>query len=72
VTTKKDDKVYVHIFNVPEDEKVTLPNTGNLKVKSAKLFKDGSKITFHKKGNVVLQIPQTCIDSIDTIVVLEI
>lgn len=72
VTTRKDDKVYVHIFDVPEDEKVILPNTGELKVKSVKLFKDGSRITFHKKGNIVLQIPQGCIDSIDTIVVLEI
>jgi len=72
VTTKKDDKVYVHIFKVPEDGKVTLPNTSKLKVKSAKLFKDGSKIAFRKKGDIVLHIPETCIDKIDTIVVLEI
>jgi alpha-L-fucosidase len=72
VTTKKDDKVYVHILKVPEDGKVTLPNTDKLKVKSAKLFKDGSKIIFHKKDNIVLRIPETCIDPIDTIVVLKI
>ena len=41
VTTNKDDKVYVHIFNVPEDGKVTLPNTGNLKVKIAATAETG-------------------------------
>ncbi len=72
VTTKKGDKIYVHIFQVPENGRVALPNTKKLKVKSAKLFKDASEIEFNDKGNVVLRIPRNAIDPNDTIVVLEI
>ncbi|MCI0338004.1 MAG: alpha-L-fucosidase [Acidobacteria bacterium] len=72
VTTRKGNKVYLHIINWP-DSVLSMPKMPQ-KVKTAKFFKDGSKVEFleHDKYGFFIRIPQTAVDEIDTIVVLEL
>jgi len=72
VTTRKDSKVFVHLFRIPEDGKVTLPETGRLKVKCAKLFGQGISVPFTKSGDIGLDLSGVESEPIDTIVVLEL
>ena len=69
VTTQKDNKLYVHILNLP-DNGLFLPITDK-KVKKATLFKDGSPVKFTQdKDGVVLKLAEVPTD-IDYVVALE-
>jgi alpha-L-fucosidase len=72
VTTRKGDKVYLHILNWPDQTLVTpkMPK----KVKSATFFKDGGKVEFLEsdKYGLIIKSPQGFTDEYDTIVVLEL
>jgi len=72
VTTRKGNKVYLHILNWP-DPVLAMPRMPK-KVKSATFFKDGSKIEFleHDKYGLFIRNPQGFTDENDTIVVLEL
>ena len=72
VTTRKGNKVYLHILNW-NDPVLAMPKMTQ-KVKSAKLLKDGSKIEFleHDKYGFFIRIPQNAVDEYDTVVVLEL
>jgi alpha-L-fucosidase len=72
VTTRKGNKVYLHILNWP-DPVLAMPKMPQ-KVKSAKLLKDGTKVEFleHDKYGFFIRFPQNVRDEIDTIVVLEL
>jgi alpha-L-fucosidase len=71
VTTKKDNKVYVHILDWPASDMLWVPV--GAKVKSAKYLKDGSEAGFVpvESGVLLKSIPQRAFDEFDTIVVLE-
>lgn len=69
VTTRKDNKLFVHILNL-EDNGLFLPLTDQ-KVKKATLFKDGSPVKFTQdKDGVVLKLAEVPTD-IDYVVTLE-
>jgi alpha-L-fucosidase len=72
VTTRKGNKVYLHILNWP-DPVLAMPRMPK-KVKSATFFKDGSKVEFleHDKYGLFIRSPQGFTDENDTIVVLEL
>jgi alpha-L-fucosidase len=72
VTTRKGNKVYLHILNWP-DPVLAMPKMPK-KVKSATFFKDGSKVEFleHDKYGFFIRNPQGFADENDTIVVLEL
>jgi alpha-L-fucosidase len=72
VTTRKANKVYLHIINW-QDPVLSMPKMPQ-KVKSAKFLKDGSKVEFleHDKYGFFIRIPRSAMDEIDTIVVLEL
>jgi len=72
VTTRKGNKVYLHILNWP-DPVLAMPKMPQ-KVKSAKFLKDGTKVEFleHDKYGFFIRLPQNAHDEIDTIVVLEL
>jgi alpha-L-fucosidase len=72
VTTRKGNKVYLHILNWP-DPVLAMPKMPK-KVKSATFFKDGSKVEFleHDKYGLFIRNPQGFTDEYDTIVVLEL
>jgi alpha-L-fucosidase len=72
VTTRKGNKVYLHIINW-QDPVLSMPKMPQ-KVKSAKFLKDGSKVEFleHDKYGFFIRIPRSAMDEIDTIVVLEL
>ena len=56
VTTQKDNRLFVHILKL-QDDVLYLP-TGTRKVKSAKVFKDGTPVRFSKAdGGIVLSVP---------------
>ena len=72
VTTRKENKVYVHILDWPASDMLWVP-IGS-KVKSAKYLKDGSEAGFLavESGVLLKAIPERAIDEYDTIVVLEV
>jgi alpha-L-fucosidase len=72
VTTRKGNKVYLHILNW-QDPVLAMPKMPR-KVKSARFLKDGNKVEFleHEKYGFFIRIPQNAFDEIDTIVVLEL
>jgi len=70
VTTRKGNRVYLHLLKL-EDEVLALPKFG--RIQSAKLFRDGSKIELVENNlGVMLRVPMSVRDPIDTIVVLEL
>ncbi len=69
VTTQKGNRVYLHLLKL-DDEVLALPKFG--KVRSAKLLKDGSKVELVENNlGLMLRVPMSVRDPIDTIVVLE-
>ncbi|HWC76370.1 MAG TPA: alpha-L-fucosidase [Blastocatellia bacterium] len=72
VTTKKDNKVYVHILDWPSDDMLWVPVGSS--VKSAKYLKTGGPAAFVPidKGVLLKTIPRDAVDEYDTIVVLEL
>ncbi len=71
VTTRKGNKVYVHMLN-PEDNNLLIPDFGK-KVKSITLFETGAKLKYKQDSfGIVISVPQEMIDETDTILVIEI
>ncbi len=71
VTTRKGNKVYVHLLN-PEDNNLLLPDFGK-KVKNVILYQTGSKLKFKQDAfGISISVPAENIDDTDTIIVLEI
>jgi alpha-L-fucosidase len=70
-STQKGNQVYLHILDYEEN---MLEISGmTAKVKSAKLFDDGSSVSYKQnKRSLVLSFPERRTDSIDTIVILEL
>jgi alpha-L-fucosidase len=72
VATQKDNKVWLHILNW-QDETLTIPKLVGKKVVSAKLFSDKSKLKFAENDfGISVMIPRDKMDSVDTIVELEL
>ena len=70
VTTKKGNRVYLHLLKL-DDEVLALPQFG--RVQSAKLLKDGSKVELVENDlGLMLRVPMSVRDPIDTVVVLTI
>ena len=71
VTTRKGDRVYVHVFEMPEPT-LLIPSLGS-KVRSARLLATGLPVTFSEHDfGVVLRLPAESVDPIDTVVAIDI
>jgi alpha-L-fucosidase len=72
VSTRKGDKVYLHILEWP-DETLALPAFEGT-IKSAKFMKDGSPatITRDKEYGLLLKIPRAAVDEYDTVVEIDL
>ncbi len=71
VTTKKDNKIYVHVMNA-QDENILLPKLPG-KIKSATYFDDHSKVKYSESPyGTLLTVPLEKRQDVDTILVLEI
>jgi alpha-L-fucosidase len=72
VTTRKGNKVYLHILNWP-DPVLAMPRMPK-KVKSVTFLKDSSKVEYleHDKYGFFIRSPQGFSDEYDTIVVVEL
>ena len=71
VTTQKGNRVFVHILNW-HDESLLIPSWGK-KIRSAKLFTDGSALKFSQNDyGILVKIPKAKMDEVDTIVELEV
>jgi alpha-L-fucosidase len=70
-TTKKGNRVYVHVLDWPDTSLLLPPLSAG--VRSARLLAGGRPVEF-KSGDfgVVLTLPKDAVDPIDTIVVLEL
>jgi alpha-L-fucosidase len=71
VTTRKGNRVYVHVLDAP-DRTLLIPPLGT-KIRGAKFMASGRNAEFseHDYG-VVVKLPAETIDSIDTIIVLDV
>jgi alpha-L-fucosidase len=69
-TTQKDGKIYLHVFDWPEDGRLSLPK---LTATAAYLLSDpGQQLSVSHPGDqTVIQGPASAPDPIDTVVVLE-
>lgn len=69
VTTRKGDRLFVHVFD-PSLKELSLPL--NVKVQDAKLYADGSKVKYTKgkDGVITLTLPAE-MDEIDTVIELK-
>lgn len=71
VTTQKGNRVFVHILDW-QDESLLIPSWGQ-KVRSAKLFADGSAVKFTQNDyGIVVTVPKAKMDDVDTIIALEV
>jgi alpha-L-fucosidase len=71
VTTKKGDKVYVHVFDTPDASILLPPLPG--RVRAAALLNGGRAVTFKSDDfGTVLTLPRDAMDPTDTIVVLDL
>jgi alpha-L-fucosidase len=71
VTTRKGNKVYVHIMNM-EDNNLLIPDFGK-KVKSITLFSTGAKVKYKQDAfGITITVPGEAVDEIDTILVIEV
>ncbi len=69
VTTRKGNKVYVHVLDWP-DELLAVPDIPG--VRTARAFPSGTPVTFRRvEGGLLLTIPKQIRNPVDTIVVLE-
>jgi alpha-L-fucosidase len=69
VMTRKPGKIYVHVMDWP-DELLLLPKLPP--VKSARLLSTGETLELTPvKGQLVLRVPQSSRDAVDTVVVME-
>jgi alpha-L-fucosidase len=68
-TTRKDGKIYLHVFDWPKDGKLSLPN---LPITGAYLLADpGQRLTVSQLSNqTIIQGPPSAPDPINTVVVL--
>jgi alpha-L-fucosidase len=70
--TAKTGKVYLHVFDWPQDGKLEIAGLQN-KLKKAYLLAGKTKLSATQDGNkIVVKLPKECPDSIDTVVVLAI
>jgi len=72
--TKKPGRLYLHVFDWPEDGRLVVPGLKN-ETKKAYLLADKEKksLEVSRPGNdVVIGVPDKALDPIDTVVVLEI
>jgi len=72
--TAKPDRLYLHVFNWPQDGKLLVPGLKN-KVKKAYLLadKERSELAVKSRGkDKIINVPKEAPDKINTVVVLEI
>ena len=68
-TTRKEGKVYIHIFNWPADGTLRIDGLAG---QSARLLADGTSIPVSQEGStLVISLPVTPLDTADTVVVVE-
>jgi len=71
VATRKDDTLYLHVFDWPKDGKLVVP-LGN-KAKSASLLASGEKLSVTSAGGkVVINLPTTAPDAAASVIALQI
>ncbi len=73
VTTRKDDRLYLHIYQWPKDGKLVV---GGLSADVAKAYFVANKVavTCEKSGDkdMLLQLPAACPDTVNTVVALQL
>ena len=70
--TAKTGKVYLHVFDWPQDGKLEVVGLTN-KLKKAYLLAGKTKLSATQDGDkIVVNLPKECPDSIDTVVILAI
>lgn len=74
VSTQNGWTVYVHVLDAEAPEMLELPGTGDLLVDGARLMSSDAEVdvTHHANSNLVLRLPASARDEVDTVVALEL
>ena len=71
--TAKPDKLFIHVFDWPQDSKIILPGLVNKTGKAWLLAESKTKLKAKRvEGDVVINVPSKAIDPVNTVIVLEI
>lgn len=72
VTTRVDNKFYLHVLDPNAPDVLTLPETADVPVGRVSLLDSGAELVFESDGkDVVITLPRDVRDEVDTIVVLD-
>src|SRR5690606_15089416 len=72
VSTRKDNKIYLHVFD-RQEASLTLPFPKGIKIKKAYFLKDGSPLQMDRdKSSITLSLPETMPDAEASVIVLEL
>ncbi|OGV64748.1 MAG: hypothetical protein A2283_22915 [Lentisphaerae bacterium RIFOXYA12_FULL_48_11] len=71
VSTRKDKQIFVHVFSWPEEGTLELPSIP-AKILSAKTLTGGTVDFKQDDKGIFLNVPASCRDEIDTLVVLDL
>ncbi|MBC7365045.1 MAG: alpha-L-fucosidase [Candidatus Aminicenantes bacterium] len=70
--TTKGNKLYIHVMGWPQDKKLLLPGLKN-KVQKVYFLANQQKLNYGRKGNdLLIKLPEEPIDSVATVVVVEV
>ena len=70
--TQKDNTLYLHVFNWPDDGKLVVPGLKN-KISSANLLASGDKLkTSSDEAGVTVSVPANAPDKISTTIILKL
>ncbi len=70
--TRKDNRLYLHVFDWPKDGKLRLNGLNNKISKVYMLADPAIELTFHKDGAWVIDLPDAPTDPVNSVVVAEI
>jgi alpha-L-fucosidase len=71
--TQRPGKLYLHVFDWPQDQKLRVPGLKNTVTRAAFLGDGGDSLTFERDGNdLLVSVPKKRPNRNDTVIVLEI
>ncbi|MCD6200179.1 MAG: alpha-L-fucosidase [Bacteroidales bacterium] len=70
-STRKNNRIYLHLLESP-GRQLVLPSPGKAKVKEVRFLQGGALNYSRKKGDLVIELPETLPDPLDNVIVLEL
>ncbi len=72
VTTRKENRIFVHVLDPEANDRLTLPGTSDLSVASTTVFGSDAPVSFASEGDLELALNGIARDPVDTVLVIEL